>query len=38
MKAISDLLESFETDIRNCHGVSFDNTANMARKYSGLQA
>ncbi|XP_038672924.1 butyrophilin-like protein 10 [Scyliorhinus canicula] len=28
----------FSLDIKNCHGQSFDNAANMSGKYSGLQA
>lgn len=35
---VVDFLDEHNIDIRNCRGQSYDNTNNMAGKYSGLQA
>ena len=37
-KAVIDCLESFEINIKNCRGQSYDNASNMSGAYSGLQA
>ncbi|KAK9745094.1 protein of unknown function (DUF4371) [Popillia japonica] len=36
--AVTSTLTQFEIDISNCRGQSYDNTANMAGIYNGLQA
>lgn len=33
-----DMLKSFNLDIQNCRGQSYDNASNMSGRYSGLQA
>jgi hypothetical protein len=36
--AVFDILKTFGVDIHDCRGQSYDNAANMAGRYSGLQA
>ncbi|XP_039388604.1 zinc finger MYM-type protein 1-like [Mauremys reevesii] len=35
---VLEIIANLGLDIKNCRGQSFDNAANMAEKYSGLQA
>lgn len=37
-QCVMDMLKSFNLDIQNCRGQSYDNASNMSSRYSGLQA
>ncbi|XP_050302058.1 52 kDa repressor of the inhibitor of the protein kinase-like isoform X2 [Anthonomus grandis grandis] len=37
-QCVMDMLKTFNLDIQNCRGQSYDNASNMSGRFSGLQA